>query len=57
MQLSSDQMLLGQLIDELSKHDTDNGRFDRSGLRLYVDRGTGIEYLSVPGGGIIRREK
>jgi len=41
---------------KLGKDSTDpkNGR---SGMRLHVDSETGVEYLSVKGGGIIIREK
>ena len=29
--------------------------FNRSGLTLHTDHGTGVEYLSAPGGALIRR--
>lgn len=35
---------------------TDEDGWNRSGMKLYRDHQTGVEYLSAPDGGIIRRE-
>ena len=35
--------------------DSDVSRWKRSGMRVYTDNLTGIQYLSVPGGGITPR--
>ncbi len=35
---------------------TDKDAWNRSGMKLHTDHGTGIEYLSAPGGGITRRK-
>lgn len=35
---------------------TDKNKYERSGMILYKDHGTGIEYLGTPNGGLVRRE-
>lgn len=40
---------------DLFTDDTDKDGFNRSGLRLLRDHGTGIEYLSDGKGGLVRR--
>lgn len=37
-------------------NDSDYSRWQRSGLEVHRDAKTGVEYLSTPGGGLIKRE-
>jgi hypothetical protein len=47
----------GMFINALitSVDDTDAGRFERSGLKLRTDYGTGCQYLEAHGGGLTPR--
>lgn len=36
--------------------DTDSGFFKRSGLKLYKDYGTGVEYVGTSDGGLVVRQ-
>lgn len=45
----------GALVSKANRDDTDGSKGQRSGLILYTDYGTGVQYLGTTMGGLIRR--
>lgn len=45
---------LAPLVNKVD--DTDVSRWDRSGMRLYTDNGTGQQYLAFPNGTVVERK-
>ena len=42
-------------INSIGVDDSDNGGFDRSGLKVHTDHKTCLQYLSSTSGGLIKR--